>query len=731
MQLSQSGWPKKVEMAVQNGHVLMIEAIGEEIDPLLDPLLGRQYVKKGRSFVVKIGAEDVELANGFKLYLQTKMLNPHYKPETAAQCTIINFIVTEAGLEDQLLAMVVRVEKPDLESTKEDIVEQQNQFKITLAELEANLLAQLAAADPATILDNKELIESLEKTKETSRVIKEQQAIAKETEININNLREVYRRVAAEGAMLYFLLIQLNVVDAMYQYSLESFQTFFFKAIDRTEQFEDEEPRVIALRECIRMTIYQWVSRGLFERHKMIFMAQLTFRLMQKKILSIEYTNKEMFFLLNAPTNATIPKPDSIKDWMPDQAWFSMQKLVELEGFEQFAQHVEKDAPKKFEDWYNEIAPEDDRLPLDWRKLDGMPFQKLLVVRVLRPDRMSAALGNFIQRTLPNGINYTECDSTASPFQILQYSYADSTPATPIYFILSPGANPVVDVQNLCRKNGIDPNKMLHSVALGDGQDIVALTKLELGHKEGHWIFLQNIQLMPDFLKTLEKILDSYAMEGSHQQFRLFLSSDPVKTIPIGLLERSIKLTNEPPSGLKANMKRAMSSFNKEEFDEKEQKIRTILFALCYFHSVMLERRKFGPKGWNRAYPFSAGDLRDSSTVLNNYLETNAGSGKIPWDDLKYIFGEIMYGGHITDDWDRILCGTYLDSVMKDDLFDDVELFPFVDREMFKCPVGQNYERYLEHIQEAPPETPNAYGLHSNAEIDFLTKQCQTLFATL
>jgi len=124
MQLTQAGWSKKIEMAVQNGKVLMIEAIGQEIDPLLDPLLGKQYVKKGRSFVVKIGAEDVELANGFKLYLQTKMLNPHYKPETAAQCTIINFIVTEAGLEDQLLAMVVRVEKPDLEATKEEIVNQ-------------------------------------------------------------------------------------------------------------------------------------------------------------------------------------------------------------------------------------------------------------------------------------------------------------------------------------------------------------------------------------------------------------------------------------------------------------------------------------------------------------------------------------------------------------------------------------------------------------------------------
>ena len=124
MQLTQHGWQRKIEMAVSAGQCLMIESIGEEIDPLLDPLLSRAYVKKGRSFFVKIGSEDVELSSGFKLYLQTKLINPHYKPETAAQCTIINFIVTESGLEDQLLAMVVRVEKPELEQTKEELVNQ-------------------------------------------------------------------------------------------------------------------------------------------------------------------------------------------------------------------------------------------------------------------------------------------------------------------------------------------------------------------------------------------------------------------------------------------------------------------------------------------------------------------------------------------------------------------------------------------------------------------------------
>jgi dynein heavy chain len=285
IQLSQKQWLKKVEMAVSNGNTLMIESIGQDIDAILDPLLSKQFVKKGRNFTVKLGSEDVEIAPSFKLYLQTKLINPHYKPETAAQCTIINFIVTEAGLEDQLLAMVVKVEKPDLESTKEELVNKQNQFQITLAGLESGLLQQLSDADPATILQNTALIVSLEVTKKTSTEIKEQQAIAKETEIKINFLREIYRKVAAEGAMLYFLLIQLCIVDHMYQYSLESFTTFFFKAIDKTEAFEEEEQRVLALREIIRFVIYQWVSRGLFEKHKQIFRCQLTFRLMQKQVI--------------------------------------------------------------------------------------------------------------------------------------------------------------------------------------------------------------------------------------------------------------------------------------------------------------------------------------------------------------------------------------------------------------------------------------------------------------
>jgi len=260
------------------------------------------------------------------------------------------------------------------------------------------------------------------------------------------------------------------------------------------------------------------------------------------------------------------------------------------------------------------------------------------------------------------------------------------------------------------------------------------MNKLEIGHREGHWVMLQNIHLMPSFLVELEKKLDAFAAEGSNPSFRLFLSSDPSNNIPIGLLERAIKLTNEPPEGLKQNMKRAFTFFNQEEIDEKESKIRTILFALCYFHSVMIERKKFGPKGWNMMYPFSMGDLRDSSIVLNNYMENNSQSGKIPWDDLKYLFGEIMYGGHVVDNLDRRYVSSCLDNLMQDALLEEKELFPYIEGKgiTFKSPQPTTYDKYLEYIQvECPGETPLAFGMHPNAEIDFRTKQCIYLFGLL
>merc|ERR1712194_41598 len=133
-------------------------------------------------------------------------------------------------------------------------------------------------------------------------------------------------------------------------------------------------------------------------------------------------------------------------------------------------------------------------------------------------------------------------------------------------------------------------------------------------------------------------------------------------------------------------------------------------------------------------YPFSIGDLRDSATCLQNYMD-NIGGGKIPWQDLKYIFGEIMYGGHIVNDFDRLLANEYLNFFMKDELLDETEMYPFAEDEKgvsFMSPAPTSFEKYIEHIDKnMAGDTPIAFGLHPNAEIDFRTQQSSTLFNTL
>lgn len=727
----------QLQLAISYGKKVLIENVAEEIDSILEPLLSRNITKKSTTYYITIGADQIEYSHKFRLYLQCKLQNPHFKPEIAAQCTIINFIVTEKGLEDQLLAMVVNFERQELETKRQELVRQQNDFEVKLSMLEETLLESLSSANPETILDNTELIDNLDNMKKMSLTIETQKEEGKITEKRINEEREKYRLVAAEGSMLFFLIISLVIVDHMYQYSLESFTTFFFKAMRGTTTDDDSRVKELVLN--IRYIIYQWIARGLFERHKIIFLSMLTFRLMQKQIIKIDSNPQMMSFLLNC-----VPKPDSenpLKDWLPNSAWFAVQRLSEIDEFKKLPESMEKELPARFKDWFNELAPENSRLPSEWRKLDSQPFLKLCVIRALRPDRMTVALVQFIKSVLPRGNDFVSMDQNLSFNEVLVSAIEDATMETsmntPIFFILSTGADPVKEVEKIGKKMKFEYNlNNFFNIALGQGQDKYADSKLEAGFRDGYWVMLQNIHLMPSWLSSLEKKLDQFAKEdGCHPNFRLFLSAEPNKCVPVGILERSIKLTNEPPAGLKANMKRAWTYFPKDEIDEKDTKYNHILFALCYFHSVLIERRKFGSKGWNMFYPFSIGDLRDSYSVLCKNAEVNT-SGKIPWADLKYIFGEIMYGGHIVDDWDRKLCNGYLEYLLEPGLVsEDFELYPFVEgkRNSLKVPpTNSKFQRYLEQIEsEITEETPIAYGLHPNAEIGLGISQCNYIFSSL
>ncbi|XP_043958392.1 dynein heavy chain 9, axonemal isoform X2 [Gambusia affinis] len=709
----QRGYLDAVERALAAGDVVLIENLGEMLDPVLGPLLGREIIKKGR--YIKVGDKECEYSPNFRLILHTKLANPHYQPELQAQCTLINFTVTRDGLEDQLLAAVVSMERPDLEQLKSDLTKEQNGFKITLKTLEDNLLSRLSSAS-GNFLGDTELVENLETTKRTAAEIEQKVKEAEVTEAKINEAREHYRPAAARASILYFIMNDLNKIHPMYQFSLKAFGVVFQKAVLKADPDETLKQRVSNLIDSITFSAFQYTTRGLFECDKLTYTVQLVFQIL---LMNNEISPTELDFLLRYPVQPGVTSP---VDFLSNQSWGGIKSLCSMDEFK----HLDRDvqgSPKRWKKFVESECPEKEKFPQDWKSKTSL--QRLCMMRTLRPDRMTYAVRDFVEEKL--GGEYVMGRSL--DFAV---SFEESSPATAMFFILSPGVDPLKDVEKHGKKMGYTfDNNNFHNVSLGQGQEVIAEQALDLAAREGHWVILQNIHLVARWLGTLEKLLEQYA-EGSHENFRVFVSAEPSSTrdshiIPQGILENSIKITNEPPTGMHANLHKALDNFNQESLDmcARENEFKSIWFSLCYFHAVVAERRKFGPQGWNRSYPFNTGDLTISINVLYNYLEANL---KVPYDDLRYLFGEIMYGGHITDDWDRHLCRTYLEEFIKPEMMEG-ELFLAPG---FPLPGNMDYNSYHQYIDDTlPAESPHLYGLHPNAEIGVLTQTSEKLFRTV
>lgn len=194
----------------------------------------------------------------------------------------------------------------------------------------------------------------------------------------------------------------------------------------------------------------------------------------------------------------------------------------------------------------------------------------------------------------------------------------------------------------------------------------------------------------------------------------------PSPTFPVSILQSGVKMTNEPPAGLRANLRRSYALdpiSNKEFFEEcsKPQPFKALLFGLCFLHAFVQERRKFGPIGWNIPYGFDDGDLRISARQLRMYVDDNSTT---PFEALRYAIGECNYGGRVTDDKDRRLLNTILSWVYRPNVTHEVPPFLLSSSGTYYVPPAGPHSSYLAYISTLPVfPLPEAFGLHENADI--------------
>ena len=776
IKLTDKNFLRTLENSIRTGTPVLLEEVEETLDPSLEPILLKQTFKQGGRLLIRLGDSDVDYDKNFRFYMTSKLTNPHYLPEICIKVTIINFTVTIAGLDDQLLGDVVRLERPDLSEMRNKLIVQINEDKEQLKGIEDKIL-QLLFNSEGNILDDAVLIETLGESKITSTAIGERLVEAEKTEANITEARNKYRPVAIRGAVIYFVIADVGLIDDMYQYSLAYFKALFNLCIADSEKDDNLDTRLSNIIEYSTANIYTNIARGLFEKHKLVFSFMLCAQIMRQrngidtgawnvflrgfgagdkdrpdkpeendnnKWLTLDVWNSIVDLEGALPNRTGAPRPSSEADENTDDA----ASGVGADGVNKGGDDAPGDpaggaAPevvpmfkglcadftlrpiritigKKFYCYINTEGTWEGcakATAVDWDKhLKG--FEKLCLIKTTRPELLIDACAEFVAVNL--GTIFVE----SPPIDLMEV-YKDISPTVPLIFVLSSGSDPMAAFQRFAKNMEFDSK--YEAISLGQGQGPVAEKLIASACQAGTWVFLQNCHLCKSWMVGLEVVVKGLALPDAdvHRDFRLYLSSMPCSFFPIGVLQNAVKVTNEPPKGLRANVRGSFAAIEQKGFEENEmgQSYRKLIFGLCFFHANILERKKFGPLGWNIRYDFSDTD-RDTTLVnLAIFLDEQ---GSVPWDAMAYLIGEVYYGGRVTDRWDERTLRTVLKRFfVAESLQED---FKYSKSGIYYPASYDTMAEYLTYIETFPfSDDPDIFGLHQNANTTFMNAEAERL----
>ncbi|CAG5929115.1 unnamed protein product [Menidia menidia] len=675
-----------LENAVRMGMPVLLEELKETLDASLEPLLLKQtFVADGRT-LIRLGDSDIDYNKNFRFYMTTKMANPHYLPE--------------------------------------------------LKDIENRILKLLFTSE-GNILDNEELVQTLQESTITSEAIKHRLEEAEATELMINSARERYRPVATRGSVLYFVIASLSEIDPMYQFSLKYFKQLFNSTLETSEQSDVLEERLQVLLHQILLNSYISVSRGLFEKHKLVYSFLLCVEIMKQRG---EISDGEWQYFLRGASSLEkdyADRPDV--PWLSDFYW---QRCCELEDTLACFKGISKEIirthihislgcfqasvnPEIWEGYVSDLPlceskKKSHRIKGCWNERLGA-FQKLILIKSFMEEKVVLATTEFVIVIL--GKQFVE-----PPPVDLSNIYNDISPSIPLVFILSTGSDPLGAFQRFANERGCLDR--VQSISLGQGQGPIAEKMIKAAMENGDWVFLQNCHLAVSWMSAMEELIKTFSEPDTqiHTDFRLFLSSMPTKVFPVTVLQNSVKVTNEPPKGLRANMRRAFTEISSTFFEDHTlgSQWRKMVFGLCFFHAIIQERKKFGPLGWNIRYAFSDSDRECALLNLNLYCK----HGTIPWDALIYITGEITYGGRVTDAWDQRCLRTILRRFFSPEILQPG--YTFCSSGVYYAPEIDELEQYRSYIEGLPTiDDPEVFGMHENANLAFQRQETMTLISTM
>lgn len=665
-----------LELCIRFGKTLIVNEV-DEVESLYFNILRKDLKKQGPRLVVSIGDKSVDWSDQFQLIFMSRNHSIKLEPNAAALVNLVNNRVTTKGLEDKLLSLIINDQKPGLEQKKKECLEQERYLKIEISKLEKKLLEELAE-NTGNILENVTLLNSLDETKTKSIEISESLRDSSLLKEKLEKERNVYQYLAAIGTKVFLQLQNMKNLNNMYCFSLNEYTKVFKANLKVGKDITDTKEFIKELSRTLFKAVFSRFSYAMLKKDKLAFALYLT------TCIPSAYQESEYDFLLDRiEVNET---KTSLPSWANESSLSMLCKLNTIFPTIIKGLKFEKD---EWRQWYSH--PECEKhFPTT---IILRPVQRVMMVKILREDRLLSALEDFACQCL----GMTNINDIASSIPAI-YAIEQSS-ETPLLFVTSIGSDPSKEIEDFA--NGTVGREKFYQISMGGGQNEVALKTLLECAAKGEWLCLKNLHLVPKFLTTLEKTLNNTEIaEG----FKLFLTTEEHPKFPVVLLESCFKLSYEAPPGLKMNVERVYGTISQSQLKQMSPEESRLTFLLAYFHALLQERRTYIPQGWSKFYEFSLSDFKSGHLILETIMSDHK---VVDWAGLYGLFENAIYGGRIDRIVDIDLLRAYLETIFNENTLKSGAL-----KNGIVTPQSNDMKEHLKVINQLPEvNKPSLFGL--------------------
>ncbi|XP_059178510.1 cytoplasmic dynein 1 heavy chain 1-like isoform X2 [Physella acuta] len=725
---------KNLESALRFGNPLLVQDV-ENYDPILNPVLNRELRRTGGRVLISLGDQDIDLSPSFTIFLTTRDPNVEFAPDLCSRVTFVNFTVTRSSLQSQCLNQVLKAERPDVDEKRSDLLKLQGEFQLRLRQLEKSLLQSLNDVK-GKILDDDSILSHLETLKteaaEVAKKVEETDVVMAEVE----TVSQQYEPLAMSCSSIYFTLEALQQVHFLYQYSLQFFLEIFHATTSNNPHLvnmKEHSSRLSRITTDLFMETYSRVGRGMLHQDRITFAIQLC-RIHLQGQASEGTFEAEFEHFMRSQEGLLTEKPTSSIPGLTNQQHAALIRLSKLPAFRNAISEVTGNA--LFQSWLESNTPEQD-VPQLWVEDKPMSpiarsVQGLLVIHSLRPDRLTAMARIFVEKVL--GTEFVHV--TAKELNLATICENEIKGATPVLMCSVPGYDASSRVDDLAA----ELNKQITSIAIGSAEGFTQADKvINSSSKSGRWVMLKNVHLAPQWLIQLEKKLHSLQV---HPSFRLFLTMEINPKLPTNLLRAGRIFVFEPPPGVPANLMRTFSTVPTARMCKAPNERARLYFLLAWLHAILQERMRYTPLGWAKKYEFTESDLRVACDMLDVWIDsvamgrTNLPPEKVPWDAIRTLLSQCIYGGKIDNDFDQRLLNTFVNKLFTPKSFEGdfilVDDLDGIKGKHILMPDGVRREQFVQFVDNMEgSQTPSWLGLPNNAEKVLLTTQGSCMMANL